>query len=64
MEERNAFITELRNAPNVKSFSPKDRYKVGEIIEHPEHGRGKIENTLPRSLLVRFPTGLRPVKLS
>jgi hypothetical protein len=64
MEERNAFITELRNAPNVKAFSPKDRYKVGEIIEHPELGRGKIENTLPRSLLVRFPTGLRPVKLS
>ena len=64
MEERNAFITELRNAPNVKTFSPKDRYKVGEIIEHPEHGRGKIENTLPRSLLVRFPTGLRPVKLT
>jgi hypothetical protein len=64
MEERNAFVTELRNAPNVKSFSPKDRYKVGEIIEHPELGRGKIENTLPRSLLVRFPSGLRPVKLS
>jgi len=64
MEERNAFITELRNAPNVKTFSPKDRYRVGEIIEHPELGRGKIENTLPRSLLVRFPSGLRPVKLS
>jgi hypothetical protein len=64
MEERNAFITELRNAPNVKTFSPKDRYKVGEIIEHPELGRGKIENTLPRSLLVRFPSGLRPVKLT
>ncbi len=64
MDERNAFITELRNAPNVKTFSPKDRYKVGEIIEHPELGRGKIENTLPRSLLVRFPTGLRPVKLT
>jgi hypothetical protein len=64
MDERNAFITELRNAANVKTFSPKDRYKVGEIIEHPELGRGKIENTLPRSLLVRFPSGLRPVKLT
>ncbi len=64
MEERNAFITELRNAPSVKTFSPKDRYRVGDIIEHPDLGRGKIENTLPRSLLVRFPTGLRPVKLS
>ena len=48
----------------VRQFSPKERYKAGEIIEHPEHGRGKIENTLPRSLLVRFAGGLKPLKLS
>lgn len=64
MVERNALVAELRAAPNVKPFSPKDRYRVGEIIEHPEHGRGKIENTLPRSLLVRFPSGLKRFTLS
>jgi hypothetical protein len=63
-DERNALISELKGAENVRPFSPKDRYKAGEIIEHPEHGRGKIENTLPRSLLVRFPSGLKPVKLT
>jgi hypothetical protein len=63
LAERNALVAELRAAETVKPFSPKDRYKVGEIIDHPEHGRGKIENTLSRSLLVRFPSGLRPLKL-
>jgi hypothetical protein len=63
LQEKNALVAELRAADNVKPFSPKDRYKVGEIIDHPEHGRGKIENTLSRSLLVRFPSGLRPIKL-
>ncbi len=63
MAERNALVAELRAAEVVKVFSPKDRYKVGEVIDHPEHGRGKIENTLSRSLLVRFPSGLRPLKL-
>jgi hypothetical protein len=61
--EKNALLSELQAAENVRPFSPKERYKAGEIIEHPEHGRGKIENTLPRSLLVRFPSGLKPVKL-
>src|SRR5262249_33664065 len=62
--EKNALVQELQTAENVRKFSPKERYKAGEIIEHPEHGRGKIENTLPRSLLVRFAGGLKPVKLS
>ena len=38
-------------------FDPKERYKAGEIIVHPEYGRGKIENVLRSSLLVRFPIG-------
>jgi hypothetical protein len=63
-EEKNALVTELKGAENVRAFSPKERYKAGEIIDHPEHGRGKIENTLPRSLLVRFPSGLKPLKLA
>lgn len=63
MDEKNAFINELRMADSVRPFSPKERYKSGEIIEHPEFGRGRIENALPNSLLVRFAAGLRPVKL-
>jgi len=62
--ERNALVQELQAAENVRKFSSKERYRAGEIIEHPEHGRGKIENTLPRSLLVRFPGGLKPLKLT
>jgi hypothetical protein len=62
-QEKNALVTELQAAENVRKFSPKERYRTGEIIEHPEHGRGKIENTLPRSLLVRFASGLKPLKL-
>jgi hypothetical protein len=63
-KEKKALLEQLRNAENVRAYSPKDRYKAGEIIEHPEHGRGKIENILPRSLLVRFASGLKPLKLA
>lgn len=62
-QERNDFVNQLQSAENVRKFSPKERYKTGEVIDHPEHGRGKIENTLPRSLLVRFPSGLKPIRL-
>ena len=41
----------------MRIFDPKERYKAGEIIVHPEYGRGKIENVLRSSLLVRFPIG-------
>ena len=44
-------------AETVRVFDPKERYKAGEIISHPEFGRGKIENVLRSSLLVRFPIG-------
>jgi hypothetical protein len=30
---------------------------------HPEHGRGKVENVLRGSMLVRFREGLRPLNL-
>ena len=43
----------------MRVFDPKERYKAGEIIVHPEYGRGKIENVLRSSLLVRF-SGRRP----
>jgi len=62
--DRQALRAELAAAQNVRPFSPKERYKAGEIIEHPEHGRGKIETITRGSLLVRFAHGLRPVDLS
>jgi hypothetical protein len=48
---------EVAAAANVRVFDPKERYKTGEIIVHAEFGRGKIENVLRSSLLVRFPIG-------
>jgi hypothetical protein len=62
--EQNALRKELNDAQNVRQFSPKERYKAGEIIEHPEHGRGKVENTTRGSILVRFSHGLRPLDLN
>ena len=55
---------EVAAAPTVRVFDPKERYKAGEIIAHPVYGRGKIENVLRASLLVRFPrAGLKPLSL-
>ena len=48
---------EVNAAAEVKAFDPKQRYKAGDIIAHAEYGRGKIENVLRSSLLVRFPIG-------
>jgi hypothetical protein len=55
--ELRALAEEVAAAPTVRVFDPKERYKAGEIIAHPEFGRGKIENVLRSSLLVRFPVG-------
>ena len=55
---------EVANAATVRVFNPKERYKAGEIISHPEYGRGKVENVLRSSLLVRFArSGLKPLSL-
>jgi len=56
-----AFQKELLEAKEVKPFSTRTRYRAGEIIEHPEYGRGKIENVIRGSILVRFRAGLRPI---
>jgi hypothetical protein len=55
--ELRALGEEVAAAATVRVFDPKERYKAGEIISHPEFGRGKIENVLRSSLLVRFPIG-------
>jgi hypothetical protein len=60
-EARQALRRELIDATEVRLFSKRERYKVGEIIEHPQMGRGKVENILKGSLLVRFRDGLKSV---
>jgi hypothetical protein len=56
---------EVAAAADVRNFDPKERYKAGEIISHPEYGRGKVENVLRSSLLVRFSVGgLKSLMLS
>lgn len=56
-EQQRALAAEVNAAAEIKVFDPKQRYKVGDIISHPEYGRGKIENVLRSSLLVRFGIG-------
>jgi hypothetical protein len=64
-DQQRALAQEVNAAPDIKLFDPKQRYKVGEIISHPEYGRGKIENVLRSSLLVRFGIGgLKSLMLS
>ena len=60
-QARAALQKELSAATDVRVFSKRERYRVGEIIEHPQHGRGKIENVLKGSMLVRFRDGLKSV---
>ena len=60
-EARMALQKELTEATDVRPFVPRARFKAGEIIEHDKYGRGKVENVLRDSILVRFRTGLRPL---
>jgi hypothetical protein len=63
--QQRALANEIAAATEVRSFDPKGRYKSGEIILHPEHGRGKVETVLRSSLLVRFGVGgLKSVMLT
>jgi hypothetical protein len=63
-EAKRQLQKELAEAVDPRPFDPKGRYKAGEIIVHAEHGRGKVENVLRGSMLVRFLEGLRPLDLS
>ena len=60
-EQKRLLEKELAEAENPRAFDPRGRYKTNEIISHPEHGKGKIENVLKGSLLVRFREGLKPL---
>ncbi len=64
-EELRVLAKEVALADNVKLFDVKVRYKPGEIIAHPEFGRGKVETVLRASMLVRFASGgLKSVMLT
>jgi hypothetical protein len=60
-ELRRDLQRELNASIEVRSFDPKANYSRGEIISHPQYGRGKVENVLNGSILVRFLEGLRPL---
>lgn len=64
-EELRALGRELADVSDVRTFNPRERYKVGEVIWHPEFGRGKVETVLRSSMLVRFASGgLKSVMLT
>jgi hypothetical protein len=64
-EELRALGRELAESAQVRPFNARERYKVGEVISHPEFGRGKVETVLRSSMLVRFPSGgLKSIMLS
>jgi hypothetical protein len=56
-EELRALAREVAEAPDVKRFEPRERYRPGDIISHPDFGRGKVETVLRSSMLVRFANG-------
>ena len=62
-ELRRDLQRELNASIEVRPFDPKGEFKRGEIISHPQFGRGKVENVLKGSILVRFLEGLRPLDL-
>ena len=58
-EARFALIKELTSVENPRPFRTGERYKAGEIIQHPEHGRGKIETVIRGAIIVRFRDGVK-----
>lgn len=64
-EQQRTLAQAIEGAAEIRPFDAKGRYKAGEIISHPLYGRGKIENVLRSSLLVRFAVGgLKSLMLS
>lgn len=62
-QQRTALQKELTAATDVVPFAKRRRYKAGQIIEHPEHGRGKVENVIRGVIVVRFRSGLKSLTL-
>jgi hypothetical protein len=62
-EQKRKLNAELDAVESPRAFDPRARYKANEIIVHPEWGRGKVENVIKGSMLVRFRDKLRPIDL-
>jgi hypothetical protein len=58
-DARFALIKELTSVENPRPFRSGERYRAGEIIQHPEHGRGKIETVIRGAIIVRFRDGVK-----
>lgn len=56
-DELRRLAVQLADAEQVRDWNPKERYRVGEVLSHPDFGRGKVETVLRSSLLVRFAKG-------
>jgi len=63
-EELVVLSKELAAATEVRPFVRREVYKAGQIIEHPEYGRGKVENARRDTIMVRFSTGLKSLLIS
>src|SRR5262249_17754481 len=61
-KEKREFAALLQTAGKVRPYAQTERYKAGEILQHAEFGRGRVESVLPRSVLVRFTIGLKPLR--
>jgi hypothetical protein len=62
-QERFALAAELANAESPRPFVPRERYRAGEIIQHAEYGRGKIDAVVRGAIVVRFRDGVRSLSL-
>jgi hypothetical protein len=62
--EQKELLDTIHAAANVRAFDPRERCRTGEVIAHPEHGRGVVETAMPRSLMVRFSTGRKLLQLA
>lgn len=65
-DESKKLARELALLETTRLWNPADRYKMGEVITHPDFGRGRIETVLRGSVLVRFPSsgGLKSLILN
>ena len=62
-QERFDLIKELTAAENVRPFVPREHYRAGEIIDHPEYGRGKVDAVVRGAIVVKFRDGVRSLTL-
>lgn len=54
-----AFEASLGGGMTVRDFDRADQYVAGEIVSHPEYGRGRIEKVGRDEIIVQFSSGHR-----